>query len=126
MIPTISHWIGQEQAIRRFKVALEAAHTDATRLPHMLFVGAAGTGKTTGMVERMVHLLRTGTCDQPRAMAEFNVALTVLSGESMGASQQAWLAWWRDAKKKLKVSPDRPQVADEIRRAWESYWNEKY
>lgn len=46
MIPTIDHWIGQEQAIRRFRVALEAAHTDATRLPHMLFVGSAGTGKT--------------------------------------------------------------------------------
>ena len=46
MIPTIDHWIGQEQAIRRFKVALEASYTDGSRLPHMLFVGAAGTGKT--------------------------------------------------------------------------------
>jgi len=46
LIPTISHWIGQDDAIRRFKVALEASWNDGTRLPHMLFVGCAGTGKT--------------------------------------------------------------------------------
>ena len=46
LIPTITHWIGQEQAIRRFKVALEASYSDGTRLPHMLFVGCPGTGKT--------------------------------------------------------------------------------
>ncbi len=46
LIPTISHWIGQDDAIRRFKVALEASWNDGTRLPHMLFVGSPGTGKT--------------------------------------------------------------------------------
>jgi len=46
LIPTISHWIGQDDAIRRFKVALEASWNDGTRLPHMLFVGCPGTGKT--------------------------------------------------------------------------------
>jgi len=46
LIPTINHWIGQEQAIRRFKVALEASWNDGTRLPHMLFCGSPGTGKT--------------------------------------------------------------------------------
>ncbi|MCH7871457.1 MAG: AAA family ATPase, partial [Planctomycetes bacterium] len=35
-----------EDVVRRLKVCLEAAYTDGTRLPHMLFVGAAGTGKT--------------------------------------------------------------------------------
>ena len=46
MIPTISHWVGQDDAIRRFKVGLEAAWNDGTRLPHMLFVGGPGLGKT--------------------------------------------------------------------------------
>ena len=46
MIPTINHWVGQDEAIRRFRVALEAAWNDGTRLPHMLFVGGAGLGKT--------------------------------------------------------------------------------
>ena len=46
MIPTINHWIGQDDAIRRFKIALEASWNDGTKLPHMLFVGSPGTGKT--------------------------------------------------------------------------------
>lgn len=46
MIPTINHWVGQNEAIRRFRVALEASWNDGTRLPHMLFVGGPGLGKT--------------------------------------------------------------------------------
>lgn len=46
MIPTIDHFIGQQDVIARFRVALEAAWQDGTRLPHMLFVGPPGVGKT--------------------------------------------------------------------------------
>lgn len=46
MVPTINHVIGQQDAVARFKVALEAAWNDATRLPHMLFTGGPGLGKT--------------------------------------------------------------------------------
>jgi holliday junction DNA helicase RuvB len=46
MVPTINHVIGQQDAVRRFKVALEASWNDGTRLPHMLFVGPPGLGKT--------------------------------------------------------------------------------
>ena len=46
MIPTIDHVIGQQDAVRRFKVALEASWNDGTRLPRMLFVGGPGFGKT--------------------------------------------------------------------------------
>ena len=44
--PTIEHFVGQEQVVARFRVALEAAWTDGTRLPHMLMVGPPGVGKT--------------------------------------------------------------------------------
>lgn len=46
MIPTTRHWIGQADALRRFKVALEASWNDGSRLPHMLFTGGPGLGKT--------------------------------------------------------------------------------
>ena len=46
MIPTVNHFIGQPEVIARFKVALEAAWNDAQPLPHMLFVGPPGVGKT--------------------------------------------------------------------------------
>ena len=45
--PTINHFIGQDQVKQRFRVALEAAWNDGTRLPHMLMVGPPGCGKTT-------------------------------------------------------------------------------
>ena len=46
LIPTIDHWIGQDAAIRRFKVALEASWHIGAKLPHMIFCGSPGTGKT--------------------------------------------------------------------------------
>lgn len=46
MVSTINHWVGQEHSIRRFRVGLESAWNDGTRLPHMLFVGGPGLGKT--------------------------------------------------------------------------------
>lgn len=46
MVPTVNHWVGQHEAIQRFRVALEASWNDGTRLPHMLFVGGPGLGKT--------------------------------------------------------------------------------
>ena len=45
--PTINHFVGQDRVKQQFRVALEAAWNDSTRLPHMLMVGPAGCGKTT-------------------------------------------------------------------------------
>jgi len=94
---------------------IRAKDSVETLMKGMQKTGTSGTRDPRGFLQ-----------DQPRAMPEFNVALTVLTGQSMGENQQAWLAWWRDWKKKLKISPDRPQVEDDIRRKWEAYWNEKY
>lgn len=46
MVPTINHWIGQDKVIRQFGTALEASWNDSIRLPHMLFVGGPGLGKS--------------------------------------------------------------------------------
>ena len=46
MVPTVNHWLGQPEVIARFKIALEASWNDACPLPHMLFVGPPGVGKT--------------------------------------------------------------------------------
>lgn len=46
MVPTIDHVLGQDDVIRRFRVALEASWNDGSRLPHMLFTGGPGLGKT--------------------------------------------------------------------------------
>jgi len=43
---TIDHWIGQKNVINQFRVALEASWNTGSRLPHMLFTGPPGLGKT--------------------------------------------------------------------------------
>jgi HEAT repeat protein len=81
----------------------------------MQLIGSAG-----------VRGARSFKTESPRAMEEFNVALSVLTGFTVGTSQQLWLDWWRENKSKLKVSPTRPPVPDDIKRAWERYWNAPY
>jgi len=54
------HTLKDEAARVRIRTELDAS---------LLVEAAAGTGKTSSMVERMVELIRTGTCDSPRKMA---------------------------------------------------------
>jgi Holliday junction DNA helicase RuvB len=74
---TIDHFIGQGQVIEPVKVALEATWSTNQRLPHMLFCGPAGLGKTelakiiaremgTKLTEALGQNLRSGA-----AMAGF-------------------------------------------------------
>lgn len=43
----LDNYLGQDEAIAQLKVEIQAAKAGATRLPHMLFLGPPGTGKTT-------------------------------------------------------------------------------
>ena len=45
--PTLDHFRGQPEVVARLRVALEAAFNDGTGLPHMLFTGPPGLGKTS-------------------------------------------------------------------------------
>lgn len=43
----LDNYLGQDRAIAQLKIEIQAAKADNTRLPHMLFLGPPGTGKTT-------------------------------------------------------------------------------
>jgi Holliday junction DNA helicase RuvB len=43
----LDKYLGQDEAIAQLKVEIQAAKAGTTRLPHMLFLGPPGTGKTT-------------------------------------------------------------------------------
>jgi HEAT repeat protein len=63
-------------------------------------------------------------------MGKFSEALRcaacVLSGQDFGTSRPDWGKWWRDEGRKMAVSPERPQVAADVRVYWERYWGEPY
>ncbi len=62
----------------------------------------------------------------PRFGAEFQLALSVLTGQEIGPVKVPWLDWWRDAKKTFKVDAVRPKISPDLVAAWESYWEEPY
>jgi hypothetical protein len=61
-----------------------------------------------------------------RFMVDMRVALFVLTGEDHGTDKDAWFAWWRENKKKWRISPDRPKLPKADQATWELYWNEAY
>ena len=42
----LEHFVGQRNVVERIRVALESSWRDGVRLPHMLFTGGGGLGKT--------------------------------------------------------------------------------
>ena len=48
------------------------------------------------------------------------------TGEDLGNNKDAWFAWWRKAKKKFKISPDRPKIPEADQVVWEDFWSEPY
>lgn len=69
---------------------------------------------------------RGGDSVVPRFLQDFRLALMILTGEDKGPSKQAWLDWWRDAKKTFKPSDSRPTIPAAARAIWEEYWDEPY
>jgi hypothetical protein len=63
---------------------------------------------------------------EERFMVDMRIALFVLTGMDNGAGKDAWFSWWRENKKKFKISPDRPKLPDADRATWELFWNEPY
>ena len=61
-----------------------------------------------------------------RFMVDMRVALFVLTGEDHGTDKDAWFSWWRDNKKKFRISPDRPKLPAADQATWEQFWNEPY
>jgi len=61
-----------------------------------------------------------------RFRKEFEIALTILTGEEFGPDLELWRQWWRKNKKTYKVSPTRPEIPDWMRKIWDEYWNEPY
>ena len=74
--------------------------------------------------ERSVHALMgemksAGRVRLQPFMNDFQLALMVLTGDDQGQSQDLWMKWWNENKKKLEISPEEPEAAQALRRAVE-------
>ncbi len=104
---------------------------------------ASGTARILGVarirdeasIEALTKAMQLGGADArrrasvvgaPRFGNEFRLALAILTGQDLGTSKQAWLDWWRDAKKTFQVAATPPRIAPELWAAWEEYWGETY
>ncbi|MHC4340719.1 MAG: HEAT repeat domain-containing protein [Planctomycetota bacterium] len=57
----------------------------------------------------------------------YRVAMTVLTGNDLGASRQMWQDWWKSEEGKgFQPSAKRPKVPKEVQEFWEKYWDEPY
>ncbi len=68
---------------------------------------------------------RGSRSNSPRFMDDFQLGLSVLTGEDLGPSRDAWESWWRDHKGFVPAAV-RPPLPKPLRAAWEEYWNESY
>jgi len=55
-------------------------------------------------------------------MRSFRLALMVLTGTDEGQSQDAWMSWWNDNKRKLVVDPKPPALPKDLQEQWDTYW----
>ena len=93
-----------------------------------------GNIRTKGSVEELIKAMRLGGGEsrggrspaRPRFMVDARVALYVLTGVDHGESKEAWQAWWRDNEKSFRVSPERPNVPDDVKASWQLFWNQPY
>jgi len=56
----------------------------------------------------------------------FRTALTVLTGQDLGASRAAWQKWWGENEKGFRMAADRPPVPDDVAKSFEEYWEIPY
>ncbi|MCH2111345.1 MAG: hypothetical protein MK213_00685, partial [Planctomycetes bacterium] len=57
------------------------------------------------------------------AMNEFRISMCVLTGQDAGGDTTAWIEWWNDEKKKLKISDEEwPLPTKNFQKNWDTLW----
>ena len=84
---------------------------------------ALGNIRSTESVEELMSLLKVTSRQRVAPqMPTFRTSLMILTGVDQGLSQQLWMRWWNDNKKKLEVAQKPHQLPEEMQRGWDRYW----
>jgi HEAT repeat protein len=126
--------IGRHGDDSSVKVLIDSPFKGLTIATGQARIYGLGNIRSNDSVEELIKAMRLGGGEtrggrspaNTRFMIDMRVALYVLTGLDHGTSKEVWQGWWRDNKKKFKVSPERPNVPDSIKSDWQTFWNEAY
>jgi len=83
--------------------------------------------RSPAAVEALIGMMRTaGRQRVTPYMPTFRLALMRLTGDDAGGAQEAWMTWWNDHKKDLKVEPKAPLLPKEMQRRWDYFWGNPF
>ena len=85
---------------------------------------ALGRIRDTDSVEALIDVMVSGSARRRHPqLTEIHTSLSVLTGADVKMSQDAWIAWWNDNKKGLKLTTQEQELATRKgRAAWMTVW----
>jgi HEAT repeat protein len=85
---------------------------------------ALGRIRDTDSVEALIDVMVSGSLRRRHPqLTEIHTSLSVLTGADVAMNQDAWIAWWNDNKKGLKLTEQEQELATRKgRAAWMTVW----
>ena len=119
-------WHGDEDTVDLFSKNLFSNTSNAVIKARIYGLGMI---REPEAVEALMDILKASTNKQGNQnpyMAELELALTVLVGDTdCGKNQAKWIAWWNDNKRDLDISEVMPEINKNQLRVWNNYWGIK-
>jgi len=122
--------LGQKGDVKALKPLTDGLRVSRNRVEQdvaRMRVLALGRIRDRKAVEALMALLTQsgGRKGRNPYMAEIRVAMFVLTGEDQGPEMLAWIRWWNDNRKKVKVLAKEPEIPDKsIRQRWLEMWQD--
>jgi hypothetical protein len=134
LFTTLLKAIGRHKDASSVKVLIDSPFDGLTIATGQARIFGLGNIRSKDSVEELVKAMRLGgseprggrTVGRSRFMVDVRVALFILTGVDNGEDKEAWQQWWRKNKKSFRMTPERPDVPDDIKATWETYWNQPY
>jgi hypothetical protein len=84
---------------------------------------AVANVRTPQAVEILIGMLRSAGRERVAPyLGTFRLALMRLTGDDAGHSEEAWIEWWNEHKKDLKIAPEAPKLPKELQLRWDYFW----
>lgn len=115
--------IGQHGDVASIPILLDKFFTVQDNRVIKARIYSLGNIRSPEAVEAIFGVMKSG--DRKRVqnyMREIRISLMTLTGVDQGTSQDLWIKWWNDNKRKLAVAPKAPRLPEAVKRRWDSFW----